>query len=261
MKLNRLIIIIFLSCFALTETNVSAKPIGNFRIVQKIKKLFRAKPHVKYIEKASIAERVKSFRTTLPKKKPVDHEAIHDNVKPHLRDRPVLELKYNKHQLKQYLKGFKGDTIEILFQPRASKWGHLLIRVGDRIYDYGNANLIRNRNFINANRFYTGDSPMYGFVFEVTQEKIPQIQEAFENAIKNRMPFSEHGGEGTENCTSFVTKRLQEVVPELGIFQSVNAKSVSREFLRTKTNVKMLTIYHNSSDSLVAKGDFQFEKL
>jgi hypothetical protein len=148
-------------------------------------------------------------------------------------------------------------TIEVLFQPEASSYGHLLVRVGDRMFDYGNPMSLRDQDFASAMRFVR--SPMYGFVLESTAERVDEVQAAFRELIASRPAFSSSGGGDSYSCASFVTSILKDFAPELRIDRSVSAVGVARRMLN-RSDVGAIALYGRAAED-AASERFTFAKL
>lgn len=55
------------------------------------------------------------------------------------------------------------NSVEVMFMPHASNYGHLLVRVGERLYDMPGPGGARNQRFSDAMSWV--HSPAYGFVY------------------------------------------------------------------------------------------------
>jgi len=150
------------------------------------------------------------------------------------------------------------DTVEILFQPRASSYGHMLVRIGEQIYDMPDSFGPRAQSFQDAVRWV--HSPMYGFVFDSTPERVAELDRAYRDLIASRPPFSSFGsGPDGYSCAAFVTSVLASKAPELNIGRSVGAIGLASDLLQGGGH-QALTLY---GDAVRQSGSesFTFERL
>ena len=129
----------------------------------------------------------------------------------------------SKAQAGPYAKAMK-NSIEVLFEPTASVYGHLLVRVGERLYDFPGPWGTRNQKFSTAMRYV--NSHAYGFVYPRTAKQIQKLQREFEKFANAGHRFSEFGSGPTEfSCAAFVTSVLKTHAPDLKIGLNVGAIS------------------------------------
>jgi hypothetical protein len=150
------------------------------------------------------------------------------------------------------------DTIEVLFAPRASEYGHLYVRVGERLYDLPGPWGARAQAFGDAMRWV--NSPMYGFVFDSTPEEVAAVDGAFRALIASRPRFSVYGtGPGEFSCAGFCTAVLQDRVPALRIGLSAGAIDTAARLFRSGLH-QGVTIY-GSATARTGDDGFSFERL
>jgi hypothetical protein len=201
---------------------------------------------------ATFKERAKAFQ-----KAPVS-----PTTKSKANNKLIMTVK--KGQQKQYAKSMK-DTVEVIFAPGASRYGHLYIRVGERLYDVPGGRgpgglkgpaIFNNRAFKDK-RFW---GATYGFVFKSNPGEVAKLQKEYEAVAKSGAQFSIAGtGCGSYSCAGFVTSVLNSKAPQLQIGKSGGAISASRSLLRSGKH-DAITLYSSAVDA--AKGEsFSFEKI
>jgi len=150
------------------------------------------------------------------------------------------------------------DTVEVLFQPRASGYGHILVRIGEQVYDMPNASGARSQSFKSALRYV--NSPMYGFVFDSTPQRVAELDKAFRTLVASRPRFSSFGsGPDGFSCAAFVTHILSSQAPELQIDLGIGAVGLASGLLRGGAH-QALTLY-GSAASEAGSESFRFERL
>ncbi len=157
----------------------------------------------------------------------------------------------------KYAKAMK-NSVEVIFMPHASSYGHILVRVGDRLYDMPGPGGARNQKFESAMRWV--NSAGYGFVYARTSSQITKLQREFESFANAGHGFSISGaGPTTFSCAGFVTAALKEHAPELKIGLSVGAIGAARRILQAGTH-DAITLYGQAAGQ-AGSADFKFEKL
>ncbi len=148
------------------------------------------------------------------------------------------------------------NSVEVIFTPHSSQYGHIWVRVGNRIFDLpGPHSHGRNREF--RTPYETG----YGFVHHTTPKQIEKLQRGFDALIAGQPRFSEYGGgqNNTFSCASFVTSVLQRHAPELKVNLSMSAVSVAKRLL-TSGRHDAVTLYGDAINQ-VASANFEFVRL
>jgi hypothetical protein len=149
-------------------------------------------------------------------------------------------------------------SVEVLFMPNASSYGHILVRVGTRMYDMPGPGGARKQNFTDAMRWV--NSHAYGFVYARTEAQIASLQTEFEAFANAGHGFSMAGAGPTKfSCAGFVTAALKKHAPELGIGLNVGAISAANRILRSG-NHDAVTLYGSAAGE-AGKADFKFLKL
>ncbi len=162
-----------------------------------------------------------------------------------------------KNKTADYAKAMK-NSVEVLFQPNASSYGHLLVRVGTRMYDMPGPGGARKQNFSDAMRWV--NSHTYGFVYARTETQITNLQREFEAFANAGHGFSMAGGGPTKfSCAGFITAALKKHAPELGIGLSVGAIGAASRLLRSGQH-DAVTLYGSAAGE-AGKADFKFLKL
>lgn len=202
--------------------------------------------------------KAKAAKTTTTGKLPTQAfkpATVGAGLKAALRGKPVMVAPKNK--TKDYQKAMK-NSVEIMFMPHASSYGHLLVRVGDRLYDMPGPSGARNQNFSDAMRWV--NSAGYGFVYARTSKQIESLQKEFEAFANAGHGFSIAGSGPTEfSCAGFVTSALQRHAPELKVGLSVGAIGAARRLLSSGSH-DAVTLYGRAVDE-AGNADFQFAKL
>lgn len=171
------------------------------------------------------------------------------------RGKPVMVAPRDKTAA--YAKAMK-NSVEIMFMPHASSYGHLLVRVGERIYDMPGPGGARRQDFGRAMTWV--NSASYGFVYARTEAQVQKLQEKFEAFANAGHGFSMAGAGPTKfSCAGFVTAALKEHAPELKIGISVGAIGAARRLLQSG-NHDAVTLYGRAVAE-AGKADFGFEKL
>ena len=162
-----------------------------------------------------------------------------------------------KSKTGDYAKAMK-NSVEILFEPHASNYGHLLVRVGTRMYDMPGPGGARKQNFSDAMRWV--NSHAYGFVYARSSKQIESLQREFEAFANAGHGFSIAGSGPTKfSCAGFVTSALQKHAPELKIGLSVGAIGAARRLLNSGSH-DAVTLYGSAAGE-AGKADFKFFKL
>lgn len=171
--------------------------------------------------------------------------------------RSVMAVGRGGRQGKAYARDL-GDTVEILFQPHASSFGHVLVRIGQQVYDMPNAMGARSQSFDSMLRWI--HSPMYGFVFDSTPERVAELDRAFKSFIASRPAFSTMGsGPDGYSCAAFVTSVLASKAPELQIGLEVGATTFASGLFRAGSH-QAVTLYGSAADQAGSES-FRFERL
>ena len=164
---------------------------------------------------------------------------------------------------RNYCNAFKNDSIEIIFRPGASEWGHIHLRAGDKVFDLGGARFARADKLHTASAVLRGDS--YGFVFGMSPTTVNQLKSNLETKVARAKtgqlrfsfkPWQERG----DSCETFIARTLREIAPELGVYQSGfrGATGLGKWGLKSD-KLEALTIY--SPRDIAASENFTFQKL
>ncbi|MCP4448636.1 MAG: hypothetical protein GY811_25360 [Myxococcales bacterium] len=176
-------------------------------------------------------------------------------LKASLRGKPLMVAP--KAKTGEYARAMK-NSVEIMFMPHASSYGHLLVRVGDRMYDMPGPSGARNQNFSDAMRWV--NSAGYGFVYARTSQQIAKLKQKFETFANAGHGFSMAGSGPTNfSCAGFVTAALKEHAPELKVGLSVGAIGAARRLLNSGSH-DAVTLYGNAAGE-AGNADFKFLKL
>lgn len=148
------------------------------------------------------------------------------------------------------------NSVEVIFTPHSSQYGHIWVRVGTRIFDLPGPHS-HGRN----NAFRTPYEAGYGFVHHTTPQQIEKLQRGFDALIAGRPKFSEYGGgqNNTFSCASFVTSVLKRHAPELNVNLSMSAVSVAKRLL-TSGSHDAVTLYGDAINK-VGNANFEFVRL
>lgn len=150
------------------------------------------------------------------------------------------------------------NSVEVLFMPNASSYGHLLVRVGDRMYDMPGPGGARKQRFTDAMSWV--HSPAYGFVYARSAEQIDVLKREFEAFASAGHGFSMAGsGPTTFSCAGFVTSALRKHAPELEVGLSAGAISAAANILRAGKH-DAVTLYGTAAEQ-AGNADFSFQKL
>ncbi len=172
------------------------------------------------------------------------------------RGRTILAVARDR-QAQSYARDLR-DTVEILFQPRASSYGHMLVRIGERIYDMPDSFGPRAQSFEDAVRWV--HSPMYGFVFDSTPQRVAELDRAFRDLVASRPAFSPMGsGPDGYSCAAFVTSVLASRAPELNIGMTVGAIGLASHLLSGGGH-QALTLYGDAARDAGSES-FAFERI
>lgn len=176
-------------------------------------------------------------------------------LKSRLRGKPLMVTPREKAG--EYAQAMK-HSVEVMFMPNASSYGHLLIRVGTRIYDMPGFGGVRKQDFDSALRWIT--SPAYGFVYARSPKQIQTLQREFEAFANSNPKFSIAGtGPTSFSCAGFVTANLQRHAPELEVGLSAGAIGAAARLLRSGSH-DAVTLYGHAA-SQAGSEDFKFLKL
>ncbi|MCA9668069.1 MAG: hypothetical protein KC503_20865, partial [Myxococcales bacterium] len=189
--------------------------------------------------------------------------AISQALSRRARGRPVITLP-GKQQVRSYCEAFKHDTIEIIFRPHASEWGHIHLRAGDTVYDLGGSRFARADKLPDASSVVRGAA--YGFVFGMSRETISQLKRQLDDKVRKAKsgelrfsykPWQEQG----HSCETFITSTLRELTPALGVYRSGfrGATGLGKWGL-SSDKLEAITLYGASSDK-ATRERFAFDKL
>jgi hypothetical protein len=151
----------------------------------------------------------------------------------------------------------KKDTVELIFSPHASSYGHMYVRVGDRLLDLHGPWGARNDSF--KQQIGYGSSAMYGFTFKVGKKRVASLLTEYKKLISSNPKFDEYGSGKCFSCASFVTSILQSHAPELMVRNSVSAIGVGASLLRS-SKVDGVTLYRAAANK-ASNSDFSFDKI
>ena len=150
------------------------------------------------------------------------------------------------------------NSVEVMFQPNASSYGHILVRVGERIYDMPGPGGARNQHFVDA--MQRVHSPAYGFVYARSSQQIATLQRGFEEFANAGHGFSVAGVGPTKfSCAGFVTAALRQHAPDLEVGLSAGAISAASHLLRNG-KYDAITLYGTAAEQ-AGHADFKFLKL
>ncbi len=162
-----------------------------------------------------------------------------------------------KNRTEAYAKAMK-NSVEVLFQPNASSYGHILVRVGNRMYDMPGPSGARKQNFKDAMRWV--NSHTYGFVYARTSSQITKLQSEFEAFANAGHSFDMYGAGPTKfSCAGFVTAALKKHAPELGIGLSAGAIGAAHRLLSSGKH-DAVTLYGSAAGE-AGSANFKFLKL
>lgn len=190
-----------------------------------------------------LAERLAQFRLAEHNGAPLVR------VRRHVRGRPVLEMKSSSQPtLNTYAQSFLSDTVEVMFKPDASQYGHILVRAGDYIYDLGNVRFARARPFMQTMSSEWGE--VYGFLFKSNPQDIATVKQILADKVaqvqRGEIQFTVSGTGATENCAEFVSSVLETEMPYLGIPRSYGAIGMCRTLLTRNENIEAVNVYSRS---------------
>jgi len=181
--------------------------------------------------------------------------SVGTSLKTSLRGKQVMVAP--KAKVGEYAKAMQ-NSVEIMFQPNASSYGHILVRVGGRMYDMPGPSGARRQNFTDAMRWV--NSHAYGFVYARTPAQIETLQREFEAMANAGHGFSIAGTGPTKfSCAGFITAALRDHAPDLKVGLSAGAISAARQLLRSGSH-DAVTLYGSAAGE-AGKADFQFLKL
>lgn len=162
-----------------------------------------------------------------------------------------------KSKTAAYAKSMK-NSVEVIFEPNASSYGHVLVRVGKRLYDMPGPWGARNQNFSTAMQYV--NSHAYGFVYARTAKQITRLQKGFDALVKANHEFDMVGtGPSAFSCAGFVTAGLKAHAPELKISLTAGAIHAADLLLRS-SKPDAVTLYGRAVND-AGKADFKFKKL
>jgi hypothetical protein len=162
-----------------------------------------------------------------------------------------------KSKTAAYAKSMK-NSVEVIFEPNASSYGHVLVRVGKRIYDMPGPWGARNQNFSTAMKYV--NSHAYGFVYARTAKQITRLQKGFDALTNAGHAFDMVGtGPTSFSCAGFVTAGLKAHAPELKISLTGGAIHAAELMLRS-SKPDAVTLYGRAIND-AGKANFKFKKL
>jgi len=159
------------------------------------------------------------------------------------------------------------NSLEIIFRPGPSEWGHAHIRVGDRVYDLGAANFARNDQFLATSWFPREEA--YGFVFSCDEGTRCSLQATYADKVRKLKagvlkyqlrPWETPAPQG-ENCETFVANTLRQLCPGLGLYPAghyAGATGLARWCLASP-KLEGVTIY--SGTDAAAQDTFKLRRL
>jgi len=157
-------------------------------------------------------------------------------------------------------------SVEVIFRPDASEWGHAHVRVGEMVYDLGAAYFARATPMRSAGWL---DRDAYGFVFSCTAEQQARLQQVYGDKVRKIQrgelkyqlkPWETPTPQG-ENCETFVVSTLCQHLPELGMYpptRYAGATGLAR-FCLSSRKLEAVTIY-STQDPAASEG-FAFRKV
>lgn len=158
-----------------------------------------------------------------------------------------------------------GHSFEVIFRPSASDDGHIHIRAGDMLYDFGAARFARATPMQQADVLLRG---AYGFVFESDAATIARMKQTFgdkvQKAKSGQLAFSiapwqtHHQG---QNCETFVTSTLHELAPGLSLYpqRSYRGAVGLGRFCLNSDKTQCVTVYGRGDPT--TSDSFRFDKL
>lgn len=182
-----------------------------------------------------------------------------------VRQRPIIRIQ-DEFDVDPYVNKL-ADTIEIIFRPDASEWGHAHIRAGDHVYDLGGSYFARALRLDDGVDLLMRES--YGFVFASTPQTVAALKQTYGDKVARLnagtlqyqlRPWETPRPEG-ENCETFVTNTLRELVPELNVYSATQyrgAIGLARWGL-AHPQLQAVTIY--SPRNIASDETFIFRKL
>jgi hypothetical protein len=190
--------------------------------------------------------------------------AVSEGLFERISHRPLLQVKTGTDAVERYMADFaKNDTIEVIYSPSESQPGHLYVRAGDQLYDFGGPRSADHQPAAQGLR--NGRGERYGFVFKSNPQEVAQLQETFAQKVlrarSGELRFAMQG-EGGENCTIFINSEIARIAPRLGFrADAIDAISTSRWMLSKNPYLESVVVY-SSADSCPSSGDaFTFKKL
>lgn len=181
---------------------------------------------------------------------------VSPRIQRHSRTRPVLAVPPSK--VGAYTTAMQADTIEVVFSPDASQYGHLEVRIGDRMFDMPGWSGAQENDFASSMRW---GSNAYGFVFKVGKPRVRALLQAYRDLMATNPEFSIMGT-GHLNCYScagFVTSVLADAAPNLGVRATPGAVSAASSLLSAGA-YDALALYGSAADQ-IGSDDFTFTKL
>lgn len=158
-----------------------------------------------------------------------------------------------------------GHSFEVIFRPAASDDGHIHIRAGNMLYDFGAARFARATPMERADVLLRG---AYGFVFESDAATVTRMQQTFGDKVRKaqsgELAFSiapwktNHQG---QNCETFVTSTLHELAPGLSLYpqRSYRGAVGLGRFCLDSDKTQCVTVYGRGDPT--ASAGFRFDKL
>lgn len=192
-----------------------------------------------------------------------NRSAVSEAVSEKVRNRPVVQVKTLTDAVDRYVAEVgRNDTIEVIYSPTESSPGHVYLRAGDQLYDFGGPRSADHQPAVRGLR--NGFGERYGFVFKGEPQEITELQEIFaqkvQRARSGELRFAMRG-DGGENCTLFINSEIARVIPRLGFrADAIDAISTSR-WIKKNPYLEAVVVYSSGENCPTAGEAFAFKKL
>ncbi len=182
--------------------------------------------------------------------------------------RRTAQVDTKRESLRQYLDSrdsqgntIGNSTIELIYNPHASQFGHMLMRVGTQLFDLGNTRSAGDRDY--ASRL-SGWSDLVGMVYQVDPQGIPRLKEKLSNLVSgvnlNNLPtFDAYGSPVTAKPSPYGGYDIQESGMQFCASGRVNARLVkidNRNYLKARDRDLLWPV-----DSVSADGTIRYSSL
>lgn len=203
----------------------------------------RSAPRTQRTVAPPIAERADTFRAKFGLPKP------NAQLRRRLNEKPVLEVPLKECALGTYEQLIAKDTIEVLYSPETSPYGHMLLRVGtgpDSVFELGFVGSATIANF--HDRQLATPRVTYGCVMRLSPRKLATLKAEMKTRVARArwdlLRYELDGNSASEqNCVSFVTQALGDVAPELNVPLDNRPPQLMSHLLEQSQNVELVTVY------------------